>query len=71
MAAPSRRPGVRMSDDSQAALPVAQQAFLEISVAQSRGPGWYTNGESGMYKQVRRWVDKGSEAIRLALSGEK
>ena len=36
-----------------------QQALLEMEHAQSAGPGWYTNGEPGLKKQVRMWLYKG------------
>ena len=39
-----------------------QQALLEIRHAQNAGPGWYTNGEPGLKKQVRLWLDKGLKA---------
>lgn len=42
----------------------AHQGFLEVAHAQECGPGWYTKGESGMYQQVRMWVERGLEATR-------
>lgn len=47
------------------ALKVARHALLEFSLAQERGPGWYTKGASGMYQQVQHWLRKGLEAVRI------
>jgi hypothetical protein len=54
----------------RAALEIAQQAILEFSVAQERGPQWYTHGADGMYRQVRLWLQKGMDACREALAHE-
>ena len=45
-------------------LGVANQALLEVSHAQECGPGWYTQGEAGLYGQVRMWLDKAFKEIK-------
>jgi hypothetical protein len=49
-----------------AALKTLEQALREVSHAQDRGAEWYTKGSSGLYQQVRMWVNKGFDAIREA-----
>jgi hypothetical protein len=51
----------------RSALKVAQQSLLEFSLAQERGPSWYTRGEQGMYSQVSLWLRRGLEAVQGAL----
>jgi len=51
----------------RAALKVAQQALLEFSHAQEVGPGWYTRGANGMYRQVQMWLQRGLAAVQGAL----
>lgn len=48
------------------ALSVCEQAIIEFSAAQERGPGWYTRGVDGMYAQIRLWLGKAFDAIREA-----
>lgn len=48
------------------ALTVAKQALLEIRHAQDSGAGWYTKGESGLFQQVRMWINKATAAIDKA-----
>jgi vacuolar-type H+-ATPase subunit I/STV1 len=48
------------------ALKVTEQALREVRHAQECGAEWYTRGERGLYMQVRMWVNKGFEAIKLA-----
>jgi hypothetical protein len=63
-------PGFEAADELEsyrAALKVALQALLEFSHAQQSGPGWYTRGADGMYRQVRMWLDRGLEAVGIAL----
>lgn len=54
-------------EKGRAVLKIAQQAILEFSTAQERGPQWYTRGKDGMYRQVELWLQRGLEAVREAL----
>ncbi len=55
----------------QKALPIANQALLEMDHAYNYGSEWYTRGESGLRQQVRMWLDRGMKAITEASnSGE-
>lgn len=49
-----------------AALKTLEQALHEVRHAQDCGAEWYTKGSSGLYQQVRMWVNKGFDAIREA-----
>lgn len=51
----------------RAALKVARQTIIECGHAQECGPSWYTHGESGLYQQVRMWINRGAEAVSNAL----
>ena len=48
------------------AFDTLEVAFIEFSLAQQRGPGWYTRGDVGLYAQVRVWLDRGFAAIKAA-----
>lgn len=49
------------------ALKTTRQALMEVQHAQECGPGWYTRGEQGMYRQTQMWVRKGLAAAREVL----
>ena len=41
-----------------------RQAIFEVDHAQRQGPGWYTKGDSGLYEQVRLWLDRALDAAK-------
>jgi hypothetical protein len=47
----------------KAAIEALEQMILEVRHAQSVGSSWYTKGDSGLYQQVRMWLDKGSKSL--------
>ena len=52
----------KVLDAAWSDIKIMQQALLEINHAQREGPDWYTKGDSGLYQQVRMWLDKGLKA---------
>lgn len=46
-----------------AAMKVLRQTIAEVRHAQESGPGWYTNGESGLRAYVRLHLDNADTAI--------
>jgi hypothetical protein len=47
------------------ALKTARQALMEVDHAQRCGPDWYSKGSSGLYMQVRMWLNRGLEAVKV------
>ncbi len=47
-------------------LDICQTALCEVQHAQEQGAKWYTQGDRGLYMQVRMWVTRGLEAINKA-----
>ena len=45
-------------------IKVLHQAILEVDHAQQDGASWYTKGSSGLYQQVRLWINKSYEALK-------
>ncbi len=50
-------------------LEVLKQTVYEVDHAQRQGREWYTKGSSGLYQQVRLWLDKSFVAIK-SIEGE-
>ena len=53
----------------KAVLEVLTQTVYEVDHAQRKGSEWYTKGSSGLYQQVRLWLDKSFVAIK-SIEGE-
>lgn len=49
------------------AAKVAKQALAEVRHAQDNGSRWYTKGESGLFQQVRMWLNKAQEPLDKSL----
>lgn len=47
------------------------QAVRELRHAHDVGPEWYTNGQQGMWAQIKLWTSKATDAFNATHSGEK
>jgi hypothetical protein len=56
-------------DNLRETLAVVSQALLEYQMAIERGPGWYTDGRTGMMNKLATW-DAKALAAQSAGKGE-
>jgi len=57
---------LKLTDELEAkdkCIGVLKQTVAEVRHAQNQGSGWYTHGDSGLFLQVRMWLDRADKAI--------